>query len=63
MTEKDVIELKDPEFDELSIPEYDGIDISEGIDISKTRASKECDICHDWYFNDMNHIFEMVVMI
>ena len=26
------------------------IDISEGIDVSKTSASKECDICHSWYF-------------
>ena len=25
--------------------EYDRIDISEGIDINKTNASKECDIC------------------
>ena len=30
--------------------EYDRIDISEGIDINKTNASKECDICHYWYF-------------
>ena len=29
--------------------EYDRIDISEGIDINKTNASKECDICHCWY--------------
>ena len=26
--------------------EYDRIDISEGIDVNKTKASKECDICH-----------------
>ena len=25
--------------------EYDRIDISEGIDINKTNALKECDIC------------------
>ena len=25
--------------------EYDRIDILEGIDINKTSASKECDIC------------------
>ena len=30
--------------------EYDRIDISKGIDINKTNASKECDICHYWYF-------------
>ena len=33
--------------------EYDRIDISEGIDVNKTTASKECDICHYWYFKDI----------
>ena len=33
--------------------EYDRIDISEGIDIKKTNASKECKICHNWYFKDI----------
>ena len=32
--------------------EYDRIDISEGIGINKTNASKECKICHYWYFKD-----------
>ena len=32
--------------------EYDGIDISEGIDINKTNASKECDIRYYWHFLD-----------
>ena len=27
---------------------YDGIVISQGIDINKSSASKECDICHYW---------------
>ena len=36
--------------------EYDRIDISEGIYTNKTSASKECNICHYWYFldNDFN---------
>ena len=29
---------------------YDRIDVSEGIDINKTSASKDCDICHYCYF-------------
>ena len=33
-------------------------DISEGIDINKTNASKECGICHYWYFLDKNFIYE-----
>ena len=35
---------------------YDRIDVSEGIDINKTGASKECNICHYWYF--LNHSFK-----
>ena len=34
--------------------EYDRIDISEGIDINKTNKSKECTLCHYWYFLDKN---------
>ena len=30
--------------------EYDRIDISVGIDLNKTNLSKECDICHNWFF-------------
>ena len=33
--------------------EYNRIDISEGIDINKTNSSKECKICHYWYFKDI----------
>ena len=29
---------------------YDRIDVSKGIDVNKTGASQECDICHYWYF-------------
>ena len=38
--------------------EYDRIDISKGIDINKTNASNECDICHYWYFLDKNFKYE-----
>ena len=34
--------------------EYDSIDISEGIDVNKSDKSKDCDICHYWYFLDKN---------
>ena len=30
---------------------FDEIDISEGIDINETSASKECDICQYWYLH------------
>ena len=33
--------------------EYDRIDISKGIDVNKTSAWKECDICHYWYYKDI----------
>ena len=35
---------------------YDRIGISEGIDVNNTSASKECDICHYWYF--LNYSFK-----
>ena len=38
--------------------ECDRIDILEGIDINKTNASKECDICHYWYFLRKNCNYE-----
>ena len=34
--------------------EYDRIDISEGIDVDKANKSKECMVCHYWYFFDKN---------
>ena len=38
--------------------EYNRIDISEGIYVSKTDASEECDICHYWYFLNKNLTYE-----
>ena len=38
--------------------EYERIDISEGIDLNKSDKSKECDICHYWYFLDKNFKYE-----
>ena len=29
---------------------FDGIEVSEGIDVNKISSSKECDICHYWCF-------------
>ena len=37
---------------EVQMLEYNRIDISEGVGINKTNASKEYDICHYWYFLD-----------
>ena len=38
-----------------------GIDISEEIDVNKTSASKECDICDYWYFKDAGFKYEPYV--
>ena len=38
--------------------EYDRIEISEGIDVNKTNLSKECDVCHYWYFSDIGFKYE-----
>ena len=37
--------------------EYDRIDISEGIDLNKTNKSKECMLCHYWYFLNKNFYY------
>ena len=38
--------------------ECDRIEISEGIDVNKTNASKECDICYYWYYKDIGFKYE-----
>ena len=56
MTEEDVIEfMKDFEPDDefATLLQYEKIDISEEIHIDKTNASKECMLCHYWYFEDL----------
>ena len=35
---------------------YDKTDFCEEIDVNKTSASKECDVCHYWYF--LNYSFK-----
>ena len=35
---------------------FNRTDVSEGTDINKTSASKECDIYHYWYF--LNYSFK-----
>ena len=37
---------------------FNRIDSSEGIDVNKTSASKECDVCHYWYFLNYSFKFE-----
>ena len=34
--------------------EYERINISERIDVDKTNKSKECMLCHYWYFLNKN---------
>ena len=38
--------------------EYERIDISEGIDVNKINLSKECNICHYWYFKDIGFKYQ-----
>ena len=43
--------------------ECDRINISEGINTNKINTSKECDICHYWYFLDKGFKYELYVSI
>ena len=38
--------------------QYQKIDISEGIDVDKTSASKEYELSHYWFFKDVEFKFE-----
>ena len=38
--------------------QYQKFDVSEGIDVNKTSASKEYELCHYWFFKDIGFKFE-----
>ena len=38
--------------------EYDRVDVSEGIDVNKTILTKECELCHYWFFKDVGFKYE-----
>ena len=38
--------------------QYEKIDVSEGIDVNKTSASKEYKLCHYWFFKGIGFKFE-----
>ena len=38
--------------------QYEKIDVLEGIDVNKTSASKECELCHYWFFKNIGFKFE-----
>ena len=38
--------------------QYEKIDVLEGIDANKTSTSKENELCHYWFFNDVGFKFE-----
>ena len=42
----------------INVIYHDRIDVFEWIDVNKTRISKECDICHYWYFLDKGFKFQ-----
>ena len=42
----------------MKMLQYERIDASEGIDVNKTSLSKECELCHYWFFKDVRFKFE-----
>ena len=46
----------------IKVLSYDRIVVSEGIDVNKTSESKECDICHYWYFLNKEFTFQSYVL-
>ena len=41
---------------------YDRIGVSEGTDVNETSESKECDMCHYWYFLNHTGIFSTICL-
>ena len=41
--------------------QYNKFDTSERIDVNPTSASKECELCHYWFFKDVRFKFEELV--
>ena len=37
---------------------YEKIDALEGIDVNRTSASRECELCSHWFFKDAGFKFE-----
>ena len=44
----------------IKVQYFDRIDVSEGINVSRTSASKEGDIWHYWYFLNKDFIFNQM---
>ena len=42
----------------IKMLQCDRINISQGLDVNKTSKSKECILCHYWYFEDMGSKFQ-----
>ena len=47
----------------MKMLQYEKIDASEGIDVNKTSASKECELCHYWLFKDIGFKLENVAIL
>ena len=42
----------------IKILYYDTVDVFEVIDVDTTNSSKDCDICHYWYFLNKGFKFQ-----
>ena len=42
----------------MKMLQHEKLDVSERFDVNKTSLSKECMLCHDWYFKDVGFKFE-----
>ena len=42
---------------------YQKIDISEGIDVSKTIPSRECELCHYWFLKMLDLYLKNMLVI
>ena len=45
----------------IKMLQYQEIDVSQGIEINKTSASKQCELYHHWFFKDIGFRIEEYV--
>ena len=46
----------------LKMLRYQKVYVSERIDVNKTSASKECELCHYWFLKDIGFKFKVNVI-
>ena len=56
-----IIIIKNVHINNIKMLYYNKIEVSEGVHVNKTSASKECIICHYWHFLEERFKFQLYI--